>query len=133
MNMAMSDDLAVRREIEYSSNAYEIVSGIAKTARKMCSDYDNMILQSQAISHAAHGTEPDLYDIQQSKDEYEARVIKEEFCYIDDVEVKHAVYDSFYASKAKNNLVYVYNDIKSESKKSRVRIITRMLYHKLIG
>ena len=45
--------------------------------------------------------------------------------------VKNAVYDSFYASKAKNNLVYMYNDITDSPRKSRVRVLTRMLWYSL--
>ena len=64
-------------------------------------------------------------------DEYEATIIKEMFCYIDDIEVKNAVYDSFYLSKSHNNLIYEYNDITDLPRQARVRVLTRMLWHKV--
>ena len=66
-------------------------------------------------------------------DEYESKYIKELFMYIDDKDIKDAVYDSFYDSKLKKNLVYVYNNISDAYKKARVRILTRMLWYNLIG
>lgn len=66
-------------------------------------------------------------------DEYESKYIKEMFMYIDDKEIKDAVYDSFYDSKKNCNLIYVYNEITDENQKSRVRILTRMLWSNLVS
>lgn len=67
-------------------------------------------------------------------DEYESRYIKEMFAYIDDKDIKDAVYDSFYDSKKNKNLIFIYNDIDDESRRARVRILTRILwFNSMIG
>ena len=130
--MQTDSDFETRRAIEFSSNAYGIVNDIVRDARSIYSDCNYRVLQSQAITHAVNHTKPDLYDSDITDDEYEAKAIREAFCYIDDIAIKHAVYDSFYDSKHAGDLVFVYNEIADESRRARVRVITRMLFHKLI-
>lgn len=79
------------------------------------------------------GEQTDIISDDELIDEYESKYIKELFMYIDDKDIKDAVYDSFYDSKLKKNLVYVYNNISDVHKKARVRILTRMLWYNLIG
>lgn len=79
------------------------------------------------------GEQTDIISDDEIIDEYESKYIKELFMYIDDKDIKDAVYDSFYDSKLKKNLVYVYNNISDVHKKARVRILTRMLWYNLIG
>lgn len=131
--MQTDSDFDTRRAIELSSNAYSMVNDIVREARSIYEKSNYRILQSQAITHAVNHTQPDIYDITRTNDEYEAKAIKEAFCYIDDIEIKHAVYDSFYDSKKARELVFVYNDIADESRRTRVRVLTRMLYHKLLN
>lgn len=130
--MQTGSDFETRRAIEYSSNAYGIINSIVQEARHIYEDTNYRILQSQAITHAVNHTKPDLYDITRSEDEYEAKAIRESFCYIDDIAIKHAVYDSFYDSKHAGEIVFVYNEIADESRRARVRVLTRMLFHQLI-
>lgn len=128
--MSFSEDHAVRKQLESSSNMYGIVRSIQEDSRTLADDYDNKILHSEAITCVVRGAEPDpkhIYD-----DEYEAETIREMFCYIEDQEVCNAVYDSFFASKEANNLKYIYNDIQSEPIKARIRILTRMLWDQLM-
>lgn len=127
--MGFDKDAGFRRYLESSGNLYGAVQSVQKDARELAEQYDNTIFHSQAITHIIDGSIPDRRYF--FADEYEAIVIREMFCYIDDVEIKNAVYDSFYESKSRNNLLYRYNEINDEPRKARVRVLTRMLWREL--
>lgn len=106
---------------------------VSNQARSLADRSGNSILHSEAISMVLKGEQTDIISDDELIDEYESKYIKELFMYIDDKDIKDAVYDSFYDSKLKKNLVYVYNNISDVHKKARVRILTRMLWYNLIG
>lgn len=130
--MGFGKDIAFRKHLEQSDNVYSEVVNVMKSARNIATSCNNKILHSEAISHVVNGTEPAQVFVENFRDEYEAYHIREMFCYIDDKEVCDAVYDSFYISKHKRNLTYRYNHIKDAPRKARVRVLTRMLWYKLI-
>jgi hypothetical protein len=127
--MSLKDDYSFRKFLEVQDNKFGLILGVARQARELSEDYDDLILHSEAITHTVHGTKPRLKDI--TRWESEAFEIKDMFCSIEDVDVCNAVYDSFYASKAAGNLLYVYNNIENPYIRARVRILTRMLWDKL--
>lgn len=127
--MGFNQDRDFLKQLESSPDRYGQVIGVAKKARSLADEYDNNIFHSEALSFVMTGAKPD--NKYRYANEYEATIIKEMFCYIDDIEVKNAVYDSFYASKSCNNLIYEYNDISNPSRQARVRVLTRMLWHKI--
>ena len=127
--MSLSDDYNFRKFLEVQDNKYGLILGVARQAKELSEDYDDLILHSEAITHTIHGTKPRLKDI--TRWESEAFEIKDMFCSIEDVSVCNAVYDSFYASKEAGNLLYVYNNIESPYVQGRVRILTRILWDKL--
>lgn len=127
--MSLNDDYNFRKFLEVQDNKFGLILGVARQARELSEDYDDLILHSEAITHTIHGTKPRLKDI--TRWESEAFEIKDMFCSIEDVDVCNAVYDSFYASKAANNLLYVYNNIENPYIRARVRILTRLLWEKL--
>lgn len=130
--MDFSNDFEFRKRLEQSDNPYTEVVSVMKAARKLAAECDNKILHSAAISHVINGTEPAHVFVEDFRDEYIAYHVRELFCGILDTEIKNAVYDSFYDSKEKRNLVYRYNGIMDENKRARVRVLTRMLWFKLI-
>ena len=127
--MSLKDDYSFRKFLEVQDNKFGLILGVARQARELSEDYDDLILHSEAITHTVHGTKPRLKDI--TRWESEAFEIKDMFCSIEDVDVCNAVYDSFYASKEANNLLYVYNNIENPYIRARVRILTRILWDKL--
>ena len=129
--MSLKDDELFRRQLETADNPYEEVRKVIAKARELTAQYDYKILQSEAITNVIHNTQPDMQYLFDIEDEFEARYIREMFCYIDDREVCDSVYDSYYESKAKNNLIYIYNNIQEPERKARVRVLTRMLWYKL--
>lgn len=130
--MGFGDDIYFRKKLEQSDNVYSEVVRVMRSAREIATLCDGKILHSEAITHVVNGTEPAHVFVSDFRDEYEAYHIRELFCYIDDKEVCDAVYDSFYVSKKKRNLTYIYNHIKDDSRKTRVRVLTRILWFKLI-
>lgn len=129
--MSLKDDEKFRRYLETSDNLYGEVMQVVSKARKLSAQYSNRILHSEAITSVIHGTQPDIQHLLDIESEFESRYIRDVFCYIDDKELCNAVYDSFYASREKNNLIYVYNSITEPNRKARIRVLTRMLWYKL--
>ena len=127
--MSLKDDYNFRKFLEVQDNKYGLILGVARQAKELSEDYDDLILHSEAITHTIHGTKPRLKDI--TRWESEAFEIKDMFCSIEDVQVCNAVYDSFYASKEEGNLLYVYNNIENPYIQARVRILTRLLWDNL--
>lgn len=130
--MSFNDDKKFRMLLESSANPYAVVKDIMNSARIISDRFDNKILHSEAITHAVHKTEPAVNYVENVKNEYESRQIKELFCYIDDKKLCDAVYDSFYASKYKKKLIFIYNGIDNSDKQAHIRVLTRMLWYKLI-
>lgn len=129
--MSLKDDACFRRQLETADNPYAEIMQVVSKARELSALYDNRILHSEAITSVIHGTQPEIQYLLDIESEFESRYIREVFCYIDDKELCDAVYDSFYASKEKNNLIYVYNSIAEPDRKARIRVLTRMLWYKL--
>lgn len=130
--MGLSTDYEIRKQLEVSDNIYRDVVKIMQNARNIAVACDNKILHSEAITHVVNGTEPAHVFIENFHDEYEAYHIRELFCEIEDKEICDAVYDSFYESKSKRNLMYIYNKITESGRKARVRVLTRILWYKLV-
>ncbi len=129
--MSFGEDYEFRKKLEHCDNIYAEVCNVMNDARELSSEYDNKILHSQAITSVIHGIRPERSH-REYQDEYEANQIKNMFCCISDKEICDAVYDSFYDSKEQKHLIYVYNNIKDEPRKARVRVLTKMLWYKLI-
>lgn len=127
----MTSDAKFRKQLETSTTVYSDVMQVVRQARRLANKYDNMILHSEAITHVINHTLPDKTLLTKNNHDYDAQLLKEAFCYIDDQDICNAVYDSFYESNKRKNLIYIYNGITDESIKSRVRVITRMLWYQI--
>ena len=120
------------RKLNQSTSVFSDVLSVAKQARSLSEKSRNAIPHSEAISMVLKHDTKEVISDDSVIDEYESRYIKEMFSYIDDKDIKDAVYDSFYESKSNRNLLFIYNSIRDEHKQARVRILTRMLWHNLI-
>jgi hypothetical protein len=129
--MSLKDDYNFRKFLETQPNKYQLVLDVARDAREMADDYEDLILHSEAITHSLHGTRPKLKTI--CRWESEASEIRDMFCSIEDKDVCDAVYDSFYASRERHHIVFVYGSVKDAPRQSRIRILTRMLYRSIYG
>lgn len=130
--MPLENDYVFRKSLETSTDIYTTISNLASKARNLADETDNEILHSEAITCILHDTKPKKTKWSKGDDEYEAIMIRDLFCMIEDKEICDAVYDSYYDSKDANHLIYVYNQISDKSKQARVRILTRMLWYQLV-
>ena len=131
IDMSLKDDYNFLKFLETQPNKYQLVLDVAREARVMANDYEDLVLHSEAITHSLHGTRPKLKNMHRW--ESEASEIRDMFCSIEDKEVCDAVYDSFYASKELHRIVFIYDDVTDAPRKARVRILTRMLYRSIYG
>lgn len=114
-------------------STYQAIQHLSKVARKKLKEVDNNIQDSQALTWALTGLEPDVKQnmkdkVYHSKKFYQEEYMDDMLCYVDDEEVCESVRESFRASKKVNHLIYVYNHTLDEHRKSRVRILTRMVW-----
>lgn len=129
--MSLLEDKDFRMQLESANNIYLSIQNIVHDARNILKDSDYKMLHSEALTCAIHGIKPDKSKYINVDDAYECNYIKNMFCNIEDKEVCDAVYDSYYDSKSAKHLIYVYNNINDEPRRSRVRILTNMLWYEL--
>ena len=114
----------VYNELKETLGPYIAVIAIADNTREICSSLENRITCSQALDYAARGLVPDPKDFP----DHRLDRVKDYISYIDDKEIKRAVIDSYEESLKKFHLVYVYDSIDDEPRRSRVRIILNILW-----
>lgn len=114
----------VYNELKETLGPYIAVIAIADNTREICSSLENRITCSQALDYAARGLMPDPKDFP----DHRLDRVKDYISYIDDSEIRAAIIDSYEQSLKKYHLVYVYNSIDDEPRRSRIRIILNILW-----
>lgn len=121
---------------KFNGNRYQAVQYIQKQSRKLLEYTDNRITDSEAITWVLTGEKPD-YESRKTFNEitakYEYAYVDEILCYIDDKQVCESIRLSISKSKKSKNLVYRYTKGLDESKKSRVRVVTRIIWYNLFN
>ena len=121
---------------KFNGNRYQAVQYIQKQSRKFLEYTDNRITDSEAITWVLTGEKPD-YESRKTFNEitakYEDAYVDEILCYIDDKQVCESIRLSISKSKKSKNLVYRYTKGLDESKKSRVRVVTRIIWYNLFN
>lgn len=97
---------------------------IAKEAREICEKLPGRIDFSTAIDYIANEQKIDPEDFP----DHRLDTAKEYLSYIIDKEVVEAALSSYQSSLDYNSVVYRYHTIHDESRMSRVRILTNMLW-----
>lgn len=111
-------------ELKKTLGPYEAVIAIAQNAREIATSLECRITDSQALDYAARGLVPDPKDFP----DHRLDRVKDYITYINDIEVKSAIIKSYEESLKKYNLVYTYNNVGDEYRRSRVRIILNILW-----
>ena len=121
---------------KFNGNRYQAVQYIQKQSRKLLEYTDNRITDSEAITWVLTGEKPD-YESRKTFNEitakYEDAYVDEILCYIDDKQVCESIRLSIRKSDKSKNLVYRYTKGLDESKKSRVRVVTRIIWYNLFN
>ena len=107
-----------------SIGPYYATLEIADIAKEITSSLDNRITMSSALDFAARGILPNPKDYP----DHRLDRVKDYISYIDDREIKSAIIDSYEESLKKFHLVYVYNSVNDEPRRSRIRIILNILW-----
>ena len=112
------------KELEQSFGTYAAINMIAEQTRKITSSLGNRITDSSALDFAARGELPNPKDYP----DHRLDRVKEYLTYVDDIEIKSAVLLSYEESLLKDNLVYRYNTIEDEPRRSKIRVIMNILW-----
>ena len=112
------------KELEQSFGTYAAINMIAEQTRKIASSLGNRITDSSALDFAARGELPNPKDYP----DHRLDRVKEYLTYVDDIQIKSAVLLSYEESLLKNNLVYRYNTIEDEPRRSKIRVIMNILW-----
>lgn len=112
------------KELEKSLGPYAAVMQIAKNTREISASLDNRISYATALDYACRGEIPNPKDFP----DHRLDRVKDYISYIDDIEITNAIIASYEESLRKYNLVYIYNNIVDEPRRSRIRIILRILW-----
>lgn len=111
-------------ELKETLGPYIAVIAIADNTREICDSLDNRITCAKALDFAARGQVPDPKDYP----DHRLDRVKDYISYIDDKAIKRAIIASYEKSLEKFHLIYDYQDIDDEPRRSRVRIILRILW-----
>ncbi len=111
-------------QISESIGPYYAALEIADIAKEITSSLDNRITTSSALDFAARGVLPNPKDYP----DHRLDRVKDYISYIEDREIKSAIIDSYEESLKKFHLVYMYNSVDDEPRRSRIRIILNILW-----
>ena len=103
---------------------YLAVLDIAQVTREIEDSLESRITTSSALDFAARGIVPDPKDYPGHRLDR----VKEYLTYVDDIEIKSAVISSYEESLKKYHLIYLYNNVDDEHRRSRIRIILNILW-----
>lgn len=107
-----------------TQNKFQVVMQIAQQSRQICTDMPHSIEMSQAIRHLANGDTPNPeYYRDRRMDK-----VEDYLCGVEDIEIANAVRLSYAKSLEVNNLVYVYDKVRDPNRRTKIRIIMRMLW-----
>ena len=107
-----------------SIGPYLATMQMAEETKEIAKYLDNRITMSSALDFAARGVQPDPKDYP----DHRLDRVKNYIEYITDAEVKSAIIKSYEASLLNYNLVYDYNTVTDEPRRSRIRIIMNILW-----
>lgn len=111
-------------------STYAAVNYVAKSARDKIAHTDGHVLESEAISWVLTGEEPKVRNKTEEIERwYLQNYIDDMLSEVDDIDVAQAVRDSYAASMEQHHLIYSYPEHLDENRKSRVRILTRMIWY----
>lgn len=129
-NMSINDMSKFDTYIESTGNIYSAVMAVVKDARNLSS---NGYTDTQALSYVLSGEVPKIrkHAATSRKDRLES-MIKDELCEVDDPDVCGAVEISLQKSTKKRYLVYDYQGVLDEPRQARIRVLTRIIWDKIL-
>lgn len=122
------------------SSKYEAIQALCEDARHKMKQAENVISESQGLTWALTGIEPDYIEqrikLKAERENaykpviyYQEEYMNELLSLVDDEDICESVRQSFKESKATGHLLYVYINHISDGNKARVRILTNLVWH----
>lgn len=109
---------------------YAATMYLAKKARTKQEELKFLITESEALTWALTHKLPPSFNIRISTKSRKLKDIEDILNYVEDDEVQTAARHSFRLSVKCSHLIYVYIKVTDESRQSRVRILTRIMFYK---
>ena len=119
------DNLSKKLGSDYYTCLY-----LAKLARNQRTQLNNLISESEALTWALTNELPDDLDDRIRAKSASLKNIEDILNYVEDAEVQNAARQSFRDSIECEHLVYNYLKVSDSSKQARVRILTRIMFHR---
>ena len=119
------DDLSKKLGSDYYTCLY-----LAKLARNQRTQLNNLISESEALTWALTNKLPDDLDDRIRAKSASLKNIEDILNYVEDAQVQNAARQSFRDSIECEHLVYNYLKVSDSSKQARVRILTRIMFHR---
>ncbi len=132
--MSFKDDEKFYDKLKNSENRYAVIQELFQDCYDKINSCQSRISNSDVISWITQDKQPEnLQKINHTYiTKYELNYMEDFFCYITDKEICECVKKSYMKSKQKNNLVYYYKNIQEDYRKTRIRILTNMLWYELM-
>ena len=115
-------------------NKFEAINYVSSYARRLTSCYKDNISHKEALSWICDGIRPKNIDKIEEKlniEPFDPSNIGKFMPYVEEKEIYDAVSLSISQSTQNHHLIYNYNKIDDENKKSRIRILCNIVWEKL--
>lgn len=122
----------IDKYVTITGNKYAAISEIAKKARKLAEDNDNIISHSEAMRWLASGIRPKCLDRPKRKRiDRIVEIINDGTCHVLDECIKKSVIASIIKSDKSNHLIFIYHKDLCPSQRCKVRVLCRLIWDKL--
>lgn len=111
-------------------NRYAATMAVAKEARRRGEMSKQSILESHSITWVLTGVEPTKFDDGINKIRRKLESVEDILNYVSDRNIVKSVTESIGMSKSEGHLIYRYKNSLSEEEKTRVRILTNIIWYK---
>lgn len=123
---------------KYSSqtdNIFEAINLWSRDATNLAKESEGLLSDSECLNSCLTGKYPDNYKtrkrIVDAEIQYIENFIDKALCEVDDLHVKDSVIATLSCSRKLHNLKYVYTYELTDGQKSRVRILSRMIWYSI--
>lgn len=118
----------------YNGNVYRAVYELGQAASKLVKKCNNKISNSEGISWLLNGNKPE-YEHRRTYSDTKRAIIEEyidtNLELVDDKQICTCVRSSVWDSLNHRYLLYNYNGVEEESRRARIRILTKLIWYEI--